>query len=220
MLDIRNCITSNDVKVLEQSLTFVKQRAAREVDRGKAAETRATAMLAVLGVFTGLIVPRIESLANIAGDSRWFLLVVFLSSLLFLVRGLVYAIKVLSVGKQYQATPETVYDFQKLSYEDVLREEITTLLWECRQATRPNTEKLFWLNRCQRSGFIAISLFLVFGTLLVPMRGEWLSLPLWASACFGILTITLLFFGDRICEHFGEIWEYSNVGSRRSDNHR
>lgn len=217
MLDIRNYITSNDAKVLEQSLTFVKQRAVQEAERGKVAETRATAMLAVLGILAGLVVPRIESLAKPAGDNWWFLLVAFLASLLFLGRGLFYAIKVLSVRKQYWVKPETVYDFQKLSYEDALREEITAILWECRQMAQPNTEKLFWLNRCQRSGFIAIALFLVFGTLLIFARKECLFLPLWASTCFGILAITLLFFGDRIFEYFGGIWECSNVESRRSD---
>ncbi len=209
MLDIRNCITSNDVKVLEQSLTFVKQRAVQEVERGKAAETRATAMLAILGVLASLIVPRIESLVKIAGDSRWLLLVAFLASVLFLGKGLFYAIKVLSVRKPYRVALETVYDFQELSHEDALREEITAILWECRQAVQPNTEKLFWLNRCQRSGFTAIALFLVFGTLLVLVRAEWLCAPLWASACFGILVITLLFFGDRTLEYFGRIWERS-----------
>jgi len=207
MLDIRNYITSNDVKVLEQSLTFVKQRAVQEVERGKAAETRATAMLAILGVLAGLIVPRIESLSKIAGESRWFLLAAFLAGLFFLGKGLIYALKVLSVRKQYRVKPEAVYDFQKLSCEDALREEITAILWECRQAVQPNTEKLFWLNRCQRSGFTAIALFLVFGTLLVPVREEWLFLPLWTSACFGIFAITLLFFSDRIFEYFGGMWE-------------
>ncbi|MEH6720782.1 MAG: hypothetical protein V7704_18030 [Aurantimonas endophytica] len=45
--EIREQLVSEDIDVLEQSLRFASARAAQEAERGKAAEARATAMLAV-----------------------------------------------------------------------------------------------------------------------------------------------------------------------------
>lgn len=205
MDEIRKSITSKDIAVLNQSLDFVRLRASLEAERGRNAETRATAMLAVLGLLAGLIVPLIESITKVTGDGKWFLFATFLASLLFLVKGLLYAIRVFGVSKRYRLKPETVYDFQPLSPEDSLREEIAASLWECNKVSQPNTEKLFWLHRCQRNGFIAILFFIVFGLSRIAIYEQWIAPTTGVGIIVGLFFLLFAVMVDKIAERRG-IW--------------
>tara|TARA_B100000614_G_C14518247_1_gene481512 strand:+ start:781 stop:1470 length:690 start_codon:yes stop_codon:yes gene_type:complete len=205
ILEIREQLVSEDIDVLEQSLRFASARGAQEAERGKAAEARATAMLAILGILAGFIVPLVGTIEAAKGDGKWTLLVLFLGSLLFLVKGLYNAVRVLGVSKMYRLEIDTVFDFQPLARSDALREEIAGLIWEYRKAVQPNTEKLFRLHRCQRSGLIAIIFFMLFGIFLLAAREKWLQVPLWAAGALGVLAALLLVFGDNIFERLG-IW--------------
>jgi hypothetical protein len=207
--NIKARITSEDIDVLEQSLRFVRDRAAQEADRGKTAEARATAMLALLGILAGFIVPLIQTVATAAGETKWSLLVAFLASLIFLVKGLYHAVRVLGVSKRYRLEVESVYDFQALARVDALRDEIAGLVWECNRAIQPNTEKLFWLHRCQRSGLIAIVLFMLFGILLLSATEKWVSLPQWVAFVLAGGAVLLLALSDPVAERLG-IWGCGN----------
>lgn len=205
MDEIREKITSNDPAVLRQSLDFVRLRASLEAERGRNAETRATAMLAVLGLLAGLIVPLIESIIKVTGDGKWFLFATFLASLLFLVKGLIYAIRVFGIAKRYRLKPETVYDFQPLSPEDSLREEITASLWEYNMISPPNTEKLFWLHRCQRNGLIAILFFILFGLSRIAIHEQWIAPTPGSSIFLAVICLIAVFAADKVAEARG-IW--------------
>ncbi|MEO1985123.1 MAG: hypothetical protein ABGX47_00485 [Martelella sp.] len=205
ILEIREQLVSEDIDVLEQSLRFASARGAQEAERGKAAEARATAMLAILGILAGFIVPLVGTIDAAKGDDKWSLLILFLGSLLFLVKGLYYAVRVLGVSKMYRLEIDTVFDFQQLARPDALREEIAGLIWEYRKAIQPNTEKLFRLHRCQRSGLLAIIFFMLFGVLLLAAREEWLQLPLWAAGTLAVLAAFLLVVGDKLFERL-DIW--------------
>lgn len=201
--EIRDQLTSQDTQVLEQSLRFASARRGQEAERGKAAENRATAMLAFLGILAGFIVPVIETLEKVQGDAKWALLILFLASLLFIVKGLYYAVRVLGVSKVYRLEIGTVFDFQPLSHEDALREEIAGLIWEYRNAIQPNTGKIFHLHRSQRNGLVAVVTFMLFGILLLGVRLDWLELPCWSAILFGAAALAVLAFGDRVFETFG-----------------
>ncbi|MBZ6380088.1 MULTISPECIES: hypothetical protein [Pacificimonas] len=197
-------IASKDLNVLQQSLAFVRERNTAENERGKAAEARATAMLAILGILAGFIVPLAQTISAADGGMRWSLIAALLSSLTFLVKGLYHALGVLSVAKQYRLTVDTVLDFQTLSRAEALREEIAGLVWECRQAIKPNSLKLFRLHRCQRSALTAILLFMLFGLLLLAAQQQWFVSVGFAYA-IAILALAALFLADPIVERQG-IW--------------
>lgn len=205
MRKILEQITASDIDVLEQSLAFVRERSALENERGKAAEARATAMLAILGILAGFIVPLIESIDGITGEIKWSLIATLFGSLLFLVKGLYYAVRILGVSKRHRLQIDSVFDFQPLSRADALREEIAGLVWECKQSTRPNTLHLFRLDRCQRSGFIAIILFMLFGILLLAADQHWIALPQWVAYVIGSTVLLMLCLTDIIFEKNG-IW--------------
>lgn len=198
-------ITSEDVEVLEQSLAFVRERSARENERGKAAEARATAMLAILGILAGFIVPLVDGISTVSGEIKWSLIAALFGSLIFLLKGLYHAVGVLGVARQHRLAVESVFEFQGRSRADALREEIAGLVWECQKAVQPNTVKFFGLHRCQRSGLIAIILFMLFGILLLVAHEQWFVVP--QSAAYGISVITLvaLFTVDVVAEK-NSIW--------------
>lgn len=192
--------------MLEQSLRFASTRSAQEAERGKAAENRGTAMLAFLGILAGFIVPVIETVGKGQGDDKWALLILFLATLLFIVKGLYYAVRVLGVSTVYRLKIDTVFDFQTLSREDALRDEIAGLIWECRKAIEPNTVKLFHLHRSQRNGLAAVVTFIMFGILLLGARFNWVHLPCWSAIPLGAVALAVLAFGDQMFEFFG-IWK-------------
>ena len=208
--EIRNQITTNDVEVLRHSLGFVEERLREEQDRSKAAETRATAILAVLGILAGLIVPVATTIESVEEMSRLFLYVIYAATVLFLLKGIYYAINILSITKQFRLTPYSVYDFQSTNLADVLRDDVAATIWSYEQAKDPNTRKLFWLNRVQRNGVIAIVLYAFLGVSLFVLREELMTLPPWTTYATATLTLFALLLFDRIAEaeRFG-IWRRS-----------
>ena len=100
--EIRDRVTSNEIEVLKQSLAFANVCLADEKDRGKTAETRAAAMLAVLGVIAGLVVPEAQALGAIKDSASWFLLIGYIAPLLFLLRGVTFAWRVLGVSQRFR----------------------------------------------------------------------------------------------------------------------
>lgn len=204
MSEIRHKITSNDVEVLKQSLAVASTCLADEKDRSKTAETRAAAMLAVLGVIAGLVVPRSATLGAIDTGTGWFLLVGYVAPLLFLLRALVYAVRVLSVSIRWRNIPERLFALQECSQQEALRAEVAAVLWEYRQVVQPTTEKLYWLYRCQRNGLAAIFLLATFAVAVVVGRQQWFEIPLCVTLVFGVL-VAVVFVGESLLAQRG-IW--------------
>ena len=190
LTEIRSQITSDDKEVLRHSLGFVQERLREEQDRGKAAETRAVAVLAFLGILASLIVPFAATIYTVVEGNRPLLYVIFATSILYLLRGIYYALRILGVNKQYRLTPESVYDFQPAKLVDVLRDDLAATIWLYDQVKEPNTRKLFWLDRAQRSGAMSIFFYVFFGVTLLALREELVTSSVWiicGAATLGIL---------------------------------
>lgn len=205
MSEIRGRITSDDVDVLRQSLAVASACLADERDRSKTAETRAAAMLAVLGVIAGLVVPQATTLGPLNNGTGWFLFVAYISPLLFLLKGLIYAVRVLSVSMRFRNTPERLFSFQDGSEQEALRLEIAAAIWEYRQSVQPTTAKLYWLDRCQRSGLTAVIFLAVFATAVIVARQQWFEIPLCVTLVFGLL-VAVMFAGESLVARRG-IWK-------------
>lgn len=207
--EIEGRLTSEDIAVLKQSLALGEKWLARERERGSRAETRATAMLATLGVISGLVISQADTVATKSGngDEQWFLMVSFATCFLFLVKGLFYAMKVIGIERGYQIIPdEMTYGFQGLSPVEALRKEIAGVLWTYRKAIQPTTDKLFWLNRCQRSVVVAVLLLVFFGMAVIVTRNDWFEPSLGAAVVMGVIIAILFFVVDPAVERLGGMW--------------
>ena len=207
--EIRHRITSQNIDVLRQSLEFVRRCLVQENERGKAAETRATVMLGILGVIATLVIPSAKDLTRDTEptNEQWFLLVCFVSCLLFLTKGLYYAIRTISISKGYRVQPSMVFDLQNGSHVEAVRAEISGIIWEYDQSIQYNNGKLFWLQRCQRSSCVSILILVLFDLGSIETFRHWIDIstciPLGLSALF----IILFFFLDLVSERMGGIWE-------------
>ena len=208
--EIRSQVTSDDTEVLRHSLGFVQERLREEQDRGKAAETRAVAVFAFLGILASLIVPFAATIDTVVEGSRPLLYVTFATSILFLLRGIYYALRILGVIKQFRLTPDSVYDFQPANLVDVLRDDVAATIWLYEQVKDPNTRKLFWLDRVQRSGGMSVVSYMIFGGMLFALREGLVTPPLWTIYGAAGLAVFLWLFLDKFAEseRFG-IWRRS-----------
>lgn len=205
--ELRAEITSTDIGVLRQSLEFARLQARKEVERNRATEARATAMMAALGILVGLVAPVTKSVVDSKGPHDWLILTTLAGALLFLAKGLYYSIRVLWVQKMHRLNADTVCDFQGLSAEDSLREEIADTVWETEELVQPNTARLFWLNRCQRNAVCGIVLFMMFLLLRFPLLEQWIPFQGCIAAVLFVTFSLLFLLGDRIAERLG-FWEY------------
>ena len=206
--EIRQKITSSNVDVLMQSLDFARRYLLQENERGKAAETRATVMLGILGVIATFVITGAETLptGSKPSDAEWLLLACFVSCLLFLLKALFYAIRTIGVAKKYRVEPRMLLNWQQASQSEALRSEIAGVLWEYDHSVKSNSGRLFLLQRCQRSSYIAILILVLFGFLSIEVLNEWI--VVWPSVpvVFSILSGLSIIFLDRAAEEMQGIW--------------
>ena len=151
------------------------------------AEARATATLAILGVLVGLLVLQGGSLPGKDDGSFWYLAASYVIPLLFLLAGIAYAFKALGAIQGQRVEVDTVFDFQPQTPEEALRSEIAAAVWECKNAIQPNTTRLWYLERCQRNGLLAVFSLAVFGIGLLVTEKLSVEVP----SCLGIVYLTV-----------------------------
>ena len=206
--EIQQKISSEDIDVLRQSLEFVRRCLLQENERGKAAETRATVMLGILGVIATLVIPGAENLATNSnpGDPGWLLLACFVSCLFFLIKALFYAIRTISIVKKHRLEPQMVFDLQDASQAKALRFEIVGIVWEYGQAIESNSGRLFFLQRCQRNSYVAILILVLFGFLSIEILRQWAVVSPCIPIGFSVLCGIMLIFLDPLAEKVQGVW--------------
>lgn len=206
--EIRRKITSENVDVLRQSLEYVHRCLRHENERGKAAETRATVMLGILGVIATLVIASAESLPTSSKleDAGWLLLVCFVSCLLFLLKALFYAIRTIGVSKKYRLKPHLVYDLQDASHVEALQSEITGIVWEYDQSIDSNSGRLFLLHRCQRNSYATIVILVLFGFLSIEILQHAIVVLPYMPIGFGVVSALAFLVLDPLAERVRGVW--------------
>jgi hypothetical protein len=205
--EISKRLTSEDSGTLKQSISFVNDRISLIRDRAKVAETRATAMLAVSGILAGFVVHFGAKLESDKTPENVLFAVLYLASILLLIKAIYYAIKALWVLRGYELNPELAFDLQGKSGHNALREELTWKIWEYYQILPLTNEKLFWLNRSQRNTVSAITTFMFLGSILFVQINFGLELPWFFTVLITLVLVFLVLFLDPILEHFGGVWQ-------------
>ena len=185
-------LTSTDVGVLEQARAFTTELLESEMQRGSDAEGRAATTLAAIGVVAGFGVAAAPSATHDPG-SQWILFVAYCVALAFLIRGAYFCVRTVSPTLYFLIAPNTVFEFQTMSKEECLRSEIAHKMWQLEQAVRPNSRKLFWLERGQRGLLAAVALLAALAVSTRLAANGSLTLPDWlqwiASASVVVLFI-------------------------------
>ncbi len=199
--EIRGKIKSNDEATLRHSLLLVSKCLEGEIERGKAAETRATAILAGLVIFAGFTVPLVDTVKSANSVNFPFFCLTSIAFLLFLVKGIYYSIKTLGVVLRPRLEPDIIYEFHSSTFEDCLRNHISEIIWVYKKSIQPNTNKLFWLDRSQRNCIIAISLYVVFVAEFFFLPEKFLTiLPSYTIYILSAVVLFVFIFGDKLLE--------------------
>jgi len=207
--EIKAKLTSNDINILKQSLSFVTEKLSIERIRSSRAETRATSILAVAGILAGFVI-YFSKLIGLPGQSHWLILFgVYIVSILFLLKSALFAIKALWTLKGNELKPDLAFDLQNLSEIDALREEITWKIWEYYELLKTGNERLFWTNRAQRNIYAAIITFALLGTCWFFLE----QIPIQVPQCVVIFLIVLLsilaILLDVLLERLGKKWHFN-----------
>lgn len=196
--EIEEKIQSDDEDVLLHSLDFAYKCRQREYNRGRVAETRATATLAILGILVGLLVPQFESLPDSGDGSFWFLAASYVIPLFFLLAGIVYAFKGLGASQGLRVEVDTVFEFQSQTRIEALRSEVAAVVWECKHAIQPNTTRLWYLERCQRNGVLAVFSITVFGIGVMITEKLTVEVPYCVGVVYFIVAVLALIFERKV----------------------
>jgi hypothetical protein len=206
--DIRKQVTSYDVEVLKQSLSFMTDKLELERSRAKSAEDRATAMLAVAGILAGFVVQSTQ-LLSVPSQSGWlFLLSLYIGSIVLLMKAGLFAIRALWSLKAYELTPELVFKVQGLSNTDAVREELVWKIWEYYQLLPVGNKRLFWTNRSQRNMFAAVIFFGFLGTAWLVLETANIFVPFYVGITTAVIIAGIVIFLDPISEKLGKVWYF------------
>lgn len=208
--EIKTKLSSNDVNILKQSLSFVTEKLSVERLRSSRAEIRATSILAVAGILAGFVIYFSKLIGPLYQNNRLILLIVYNISILFLLKSALSAIKALWAFKIYELSPDLAYNFQELSVIDALREETIWKIWEYYELLKTTNKRLFLVNRAQRNIFAAIVAFAFLGVGWFILKQIPIQVPKYV-VIFLIVLLILAIFSDVVFERFGKKWHFNKV---------
>jgi len=208
LADIESRISSDDPEVLGRCLGFIDDRLKREADRARSAETRGTAMLALIGAGVAFLVHASDKLPSSGDGSADVTLpvVLYVATILFLAKSAYYAIRTLAVLKYFRLKADSVYEMEPLSEAGALRKELAGKIWEYEMSVSPNTSRLYTLQRCQRNLVLSFASLMLVGSALLPPASLLAESQGCSSFVAGALSLLILICGDPIVERLG-MWK-------------
>jgi hypothetical protein len=208
--EIRERISSGNREVLKQSLAFIVERISNERVRASKAETRAVATLAFSGVLSGIVVVKLPNILQYSDSDSWILaFVLYVTTIVFLLKSVVFSLQALGVFQGNEITPELIFELQDKSEIDALREEVVYKIWEYYQLLPIGTARLFRVNRAQRNILASIVAFLVLGVVWLVSEEISLAVTEWFNIVVIFSSILALLLLDFIVESWNSFWYWS-----------
>lgn len=165
--DIQAKIKSENIEVLKLCNKFLDDRIESERLRGESAERRASILLGVVGAISAFMVFLAGDILGNDNRPHVFLVIIYTASALWLARSIWYSMKSLRSQSRYRLTIESIFNIQNASDIDALKNIIAGKYWEHEHCVQPNTERLFYIQRAQRSIVVVAGFLLCFGALVI-----------------------------------------------------
>lgn len=159
--EIELLLDGYDNEILDDCNEFLDGRIDKERSRGEAAEQRASIILGVVSAVSAILVA--SDIIGLLRNAKCFSIIIYVASIIWLLRAVFFAMKSIKNQVRYQVTPETIFDFKNMTPTDVKRQIVVGKYWEYQHNVQPNTEKLFCVQRSQRSLVVSISFLLTLG---------------------------------------------------------
>lgn len=217
--EIYGKLSSEDEKVLKQSISYINEKNSLIRERSTHAESRATAMLTVSGILAGFIVFFVEVLNNENVKSNFIVTACYIVSVLLLIKAVLFAVRVFWVQKGYELTPDLIYDLQTKTDIQALKEELKWKIWEYYEILPLTSTKLFWLSRSQRNTVMAIITLMILGLILFLKINICFEINSLVKSLLLLFTLLVIIFVDIIFEFLGSFWNRkSNTISSPQEN--
>ena len=205
--EIRGKLVSSEPAILKQSLDFVNEKLTLERARSAKAEGRAATVFAVTGIMAGFVV-QFAKLLGSTEQNKWLAILLYTASILFLLKAALFAIQSLMPLKGYELTPQLIFDVQKMSENEAIREEAIWKIWEYYKLLPITNKRLFDSNRAQRNLFAGTITFALLGTVWFLGQISVLFPKFFVILATILLTVAVVFL-DSAIEKLGSFWKLS-----------
>lgn len=204
---INGMLSTNDINVIRLCQQFVNERTDLERMRGESAERRANIILSTLGASSAFLVFVASSLLGDPDEVGWLVIMLYSAAALWVSRSVWYCIKSIRTQSRYRVTEESIFEVQEKTEIEAAKDLLSGKVWELQQSVQPNTERLFYVQRAQRSLVIFVGILLMIG-FSVNVHSYY---PIELNPCSLIFVVALIvlfwLFGDDLIERNG-MWSY------------
>ena len=205
--EIKENLDSDDIAVLNLCNIFLDKRIERERLRAESAEKRASILLGIVGAASALLVFLSKNILSTSDSHINLIITFYIASVLWLFRTIWYSLKSIRTQNRYCIDLESIFEFQQKTKINALKAIISAKLWEYKQSVRPNTERLFYIQRAQRALVVFIGLLLMLGFIII-IDTEIIGKNEFCFICiFSTVLAVFWFFGYRLIEKLG-IWDH------------
>ena len=201
-------LTSENEDVLILCENYLDQRIEKERLRGESAEKRANIILTASGAASAFLVFFFDKLPDVTSRSNFIITFIYAASALWLARSVWYSIKSIHMQSRYLVQADSIFDFQGHTKREALKLIISSKLWELQYSIKPNSDRLFYVQRAQRALIVFIGWLLIEGLALSIKK--FVTMPQDNCVLFMLVLppILFFFFGDKVVEKRG-IWNHN-----------
>lgn len=202
-------IISNNISVLNQSLTGINEILENETERGESARRRINSIMGFSGVISSLFLFFWNYLLNFT--ENWVMLIVFVyfSIIIYLLKIGYYFLKSNKPIRSYCIEPtDIIREIQNMESKEALRYEIARKILDYYDKRGPNNLKLQCLERMQNN-LVCAFIFLLITAFLIVLNSHLssISLPTNLELLLLIMLISLAISSDKIYDYFFGIWD-------------
>ena len=105
-------ITSQDKEILKKSLMIIDEHLEKERQRGETAEKRANILITFIGIGAAVVLALISNFVNPVFSMVYLIVSLFLITIIFLVKSIIYTLRIIKVQQKKRLTPDLINDIQ------------------------------------------------------------------------------------------------------------
>jgi hypothetical protein len=206
--DIMPRLSSSDGEVLRLCDEYMDWLLANEKARRERAEDKSQDMLKMCGAGATIIVGLMGFVyGKYPASLNVPVLLLFVAAILLVVKSVYFSLRALEPSKGHGATPDFVFEVQKKSVEETLKDEIAVKIWLYYMDVPRNTLKLFRLHRSIRNFAVFIlNLLVISAILLVLVKANGLT-PNCLTYSLAATALLISILLDPVAERLSKLWK-------------
>ena len=204
--EIKELLKCNDINVLKVCEKFLDEKIEQERLRGELALRRANIILSTVSAFSAFLVFIAANILDKPAQISSLVILLYAALVLWISRSVWYCLKGIRTQSRYRIEAESIFYVQDKTEFEVLKELLSGKMWELQRSIQPNTERLFFIQRAQRSLVTFVALLIILGV-VVMCQNYFCEADSFIVFLLSLILISFWLFGDWIIEKLG-IWNH------------